>query len=197
MRNLLTIATLLFALTLNAQNDVTKFLGIPVDGSKAEMIQKLKAKGFTSTSYDREILEGEFNGRDVTIYVQTNNNKVWRIIVSDASGISEQQIKIHFNNLCSQFENNSNYISTSDFTIPESEDVAYEMLVHKKQYQAVFFQRAKLDLTDDYASALSLSKIEDKASKKVVWFTIIEQLSKYIIVFYYENEYNRANGEDL
>lgn len=197
MRNLLTIATLLFALTLNAQNDVTKFLGIPVDGSKAEMIQKLKAKGFTSTSYDREILEGEFNGRDVTIYVQTNNNKVWRIIVSDASGISEQQIKIHFNNLCSQFENNSNYISTSDFTIPESEDVAYEMLVHKKQYQAVFFQRAKLDLTDDYASALSLSKIEDKASKKVVWFTIMEQLSKYIIVFYYENEYNRANGEDL
>lgn len=197
MKNLLTIATLLFALTLNAQNDVTKFLGIPVDGSKAEMIQKLKTKGFTSTSYDREILEGEFNGRDVTIYVQTNNNKVWRIIVSDASGISEQQIKIHFNNLCSQFENNSNYISTSDFTIPESEDIAYEMLVHKKQYQAVFFQRAKLDLTDDYASALSLSKVEDKASKKVVWFTIMEQLSKYIIVFYYENEYNRANGEDL
>lgn len=29
-----------------AQKDVTQFLGIPVDGTKTEMVQKLKAKGF-------------------------------------------------------------------------------------------------------------------------------------------------------
>ena len=30
--------------TVFAQKEVTKFLGIPVDGYKSEMIQKLKAK---------------------------------------------------------------------------------------------------------------------------------------------------------
>ena len=42
---LLTISTILYA-----QKDVTQFLGIPVDGSKSEMIQKLKAKGYRYNS---------------------------------------------------------------------------------------------------------------------------------------------------
>ena len=40
------LATLL-TLSLYAQNDVTTFLGIPVDGFKSEMRQKLIDKGFT------------------------------------------------------------------------------------------------------------------------------------------------------
>lgn len=84
-RLILAAMMILFATTANAQKDVTKFLGIPVDGTKAEMIQKLKAKGFTSTAYDPEILEGEFNGEKVEIHIVTNNNKVYRIIVADKS----------------------------------------------------------------------------------------------------------------
>ena len=34
-------------MTSFAQNDVTKFLGIPVDGTKTAMIQQLKEKGYT------------------------------------------------------------------------------------------------------------------------------------------------------
>ena len=57
----------------NAQRDVTKFLGIPVDGYKTEMQKKLIGKGFTYNSlYD--FYEGEFNGRDVNVYVVTNND---------------------------------------------------------------------------------------------------------------------------
>ena len=49
MKKLLTLTMLLIvAGTLRAQTDVTRFLGIPVDGSKTEMIQKLKEKGFRS-----------------------------------------------------------------------------------------------------------------------------------------------------
>ena len=55
------------------EREVTKFLGIPVDGTKSEMIQKLKAKGFTPTKADRNILEGELNGRDVYVNVVRNN----------------------------------------------------------------------------------------------------------------------------
>ena len=50
----------LLSISIYAQQNVTKFLGIPVDGSKADMIQKLKEKGFTyNTTTDR--LEGVFS----------------------------------------------------------------------------------------------------------------------------------------
>ena len=57
-----------------SQKDVTKFLGIPVDGSKSAMIQKLKAKGFESSVYKSDILEGEFNGAEVNVFIQTNTD---------------------------------------------------------------------------------------------------------------------------
>lgn len=79
------VLTLLFsvvmALVVNAQTEVTKFLGIPVDGTKAEMVQKIKAKGFETSSYNRDILEGEFNGEDVEVSVVCNNRKVFRVCV--------------------------------------------------------------------------------------------------------------------
>ena len=63
----------MLTVTLLAQNDVTTFLGIPVDGTKTAFIQKLKAKGFVSCpNYD---LKGRFNGRHDYIDGQTNNNK--------------------------------------------------------------------------------------------------------------------------
>ena len=97
---------LISSLFVYAQQDVTKFLGIPVDGSKSEMIQKLKAKGYTSSQHNKEILVGEFNGTDVNIHIATNNNKVCRIMVCDANSIDEGGIRIRFNRLCEQFKKN-------------------------------------------------------------------------------------------
>lgn len=55
------------------QNDVTTFLGIPVDGTKTAFIQKLKAKGFiTDNIYD---LKGQFNGNDVYIDFKQTTTK--------------------------------------------------------------------------------------------------------------------------
>lgn len=68
-------------MSMYAQSDVTKFLGIPVDGFKPDMIRALKAKGFVSSITDKDILEGEFNGTQVNVYTATNNNKVYRIMV--------------------------------------------------------------------------------------------------------------------
>ena len=114
-------------------SSVTRFLGIPIDGTKAEMISKLKDKGFTSVPGTDGMLEGEFNGKDVYVIVQTNNRKVWRIAVMDKNKCDEAQIKINFNNLCSQFENNSKYFSFGDQTIPENENINYEMIVNNKR----------------------------------------------------------------
>ena len=100
MKKMLLFAVLVISgLTIFAQQrDVTKFLGIPVDGTKSEMIQKLKAKGFR-WNMEKECLEGEFNGRDVEISIVTNNNKVYRIAVVDAIFSNETSIRIRFNSL--------------------------------------------------------------------------------------------------
>lgn len=131
---------LISSLFVYAQQDVTKFLGIPVDGSKSEMIQKLKTKGYTSSQHNKGILVGEFNGMNVNIHVVTNNNKVYRIMACDVNSIDKGEIKIRFNRLCEQFKKNSKYLSLKDYTIPDDEDISYEMTVNSKKYEAVFYQ---------------------------------------------------------
>ena len=46
MKKFVLMILLIVSLAVKAQKDVTKFLGIPVDGLKPAMIQKLKAKSF-------------------------------------------------------------------------------------------------------------------------------------------------------
>ena len=69
-----------------------EFLGIPVDGPKSSMIQKLKAKGFR---YNQRLdcLTGEFNSSKVNISIATNKNKFWRIVVMDDFVSDENDIK--------------------------------------------------------------------------------------------------------
>ncbi len=167
--------TILFSAGLYAQEGVIKFLGIPVDGTKQEMIQKLKSKGFT---YNQrlDVLEGEFNGEQVSIQVQTQNNKVWRIAIVDNTSRSEGQIKIRFNRLVAQFENNSKYTPAEESqTIDENEDIGYEIYVHDKQYIAGFFSE----------------------TGGVVWFKIGSLIGDYVIAMFYESPKNAADGSDL
>lgn len=187
MKKLMSIVMLLaVTAALHAQKSVTQFLGIPVDGTKSEMIRKLKAKGFESSRYDKEVLEGEFNGQDVMVYVVTNNNKVYRIMVADANLTDEAQIKIRFNNLCDQFKNNRKYFCSGDYKIPEDEDISYEMAVKAKEYQALFLQ---MHPNDTFGSNDMLNR--------QVWFTINEVYGQYGIAMFYDNVYNQADGSDL
>ena len=127
MKKILTLLLVIFcACTIQAQDDVTTFLGIPVDGFKPQMIQKLKGKGFLQVQ-GQDALEGEFNGMNVNVFVVTNNNKVYRIMLCDKNTQDEANIKIRFNKLVSQFENNPRYITTSDFSLSDSEDISYEI----------------------------------------------------------------------
>ena len=220
------LATLL-TLSLYAQNDVTTFLGIPVDGFKSEMRQKLIAKGFTPKKVGtNEYLEGEFNGTDVHTYIATNNNKVYRIMVCDANTQDEANIKIRFNRLVNQFKNNKKYTSLDQYTISETEDISYEMNVHKKNFDALFYQNPDMEKVDTLAlqnkireqllkkykpeqlenpteemnqeaQAIAMSIGMDMIFKKPVWFRICESYGEYYITMYYDNEYNHANGEDL
>lgn len=223
MKKLFVFLLLLISMTATAQKDVTKFLGIPVDGSKTTMIQKLKAKGFVYNQ-NNDILTGQFNDYDVIISVVTNNNKVSRIVVADKNEVDESNIKIRFNKLCGQFERNKKYVSMEDQRIPDDEDISYRMIVDKKRYEAIFykipetfdsltmakevgdivlsrFKKEELDNpTEEILNELEKLKRDyslNLLSKSPVWFLIDEVYGKYRIIMYYDNEYNKSDGEDL
>lgn len=190
------------------------------------MIRKLKAKGYTEHSYKPDVLVGEFNGRDVEVSVVTNNNKVYRIFVQDAYTVDEYNIKIRYNTLCEQFENNKRYISMAieGQFIPDDEDISDQMLYEDKRYEALYFQvpeqvdtlavqtalreRVLAKYTEEQLANPTSEMQEEvlKATfdiafeiyeKKYVWFTINKEGNRYRILMYYDNKYNEANGEDL
>lgn len=227
-RVLLSVLTLfLMSVVVYGQQEVTTFLGIPVDGSKSEMIQKLKEKGFKPDPENTEALIGEFNGMDVNVFVVTNKDKVWRIMVCDAHTMNETDIRIRFNKLCQQFDNNKKYMSIESFNreISEDEDIAYEMTVNHKRYEAIYYQNPTI-LGDSIAfrkaiqpillkkfteeqlanpteeiqkdvMEITIQYIAELSVRKSVWFMISDLFGQYYISMYYDNEYNRANGEDL
>lgn len=219
------VCVMFIAFVVSAQPDITTFLGIPIDGTKKEMIAKLQEKGF-EYNQKGDYLTGQFNGRDVVISVVTNNNKVYRIFIQDAYSVSESDIKIRFNNLCDQFLNNKKYqCSVPDgWKIPDSDDISdrisYQMNVNKKRFQAEFYQYPydwQSYLTDWLAKRYTLEQIaefnenQDKlveaalilmeeAKKRSVWFMISKDdygYDKYKILMFYDNKLNESNGDDL
>ena len=166
----------IFSLNVYSQNTI-KFLGIPIDGTKKEMGAKLKAKGYEYNSY-LDCYTGEFNGTDVRIYIQTVNNKVWRLSVVDMNSTNETNIKIRFNNLFDQFSNNGKYFLVGGEKVTESERLSYEITVNKKRYQAVF-------------------SLLDNPLGGTVWYMIGEEYGDYRIAMFYENQNNAAKGDDL
>ena len=177
-RFLITFLFVLITIAAIAQDNTIKFLGIPIDGTKKEMISKLQAKGYEYDAYS-DVLLGEFNGTNVIIYVQTVNNRVWRIGICDANVNNDAaNIKIRYNNLFKQLSNNDKYKVDDGSTLGEEEDISYEMSVHKKRYDTVFH-------------------LKDKSIHGRVWYTIKEEYGKYGIIMFYENLDNEANGDDL
>ena len=198
MRKFLTLlAMIAISASVFAQKEVTKFMGIPVDGSPTEMVKKLKAKGFkTDEGYMRdvkrglidldgtEVLTGRFNGEKVRAFLVVEQNKVRRIYLADKNTRDETQIKIRFNTLVRQFEGNGKYVpyDVDEQTIADDEDISYQMTVNKKQYDAYFLQKGE-DGTID--------------AKRVVWFSIEQRSEGYYISMFYDNKYNQADGSDL
>ena len=170
---------LMVVILCNAQEkkDVTKFMGIPVDGTKSEMIQKLEQKGFRVVSDN--LLEGEFNG-DVMLLIDTYKGKVSNVVVimGDVTGYNESLAKIAFNSLSQQFERSLKYVTFKSHLIEEDEDISYEMLVNSKRYMNVYLQNGD-------------------RMKPVIIGIMIREFSKYNTVIVYSNPYNAPNGEDL
>lgn len=224
---LLIVVIVISSLSSSAQREVTKFLGIPVDGTKATMIQKLKEKGFVYNPKD-DFLTGDFNGHKVNVGIITYKNKVWRIMVIDHEKSTESEIKIKFNNLLHQFSRNKKYrpFSNDNYIIPEDEDISFNMSMYSKGYSASYCQipedTVKLnkimhdslvkkygeDYLADTTKAIRDAIKQDKSeficnilNNRKVWFMINKFNTDfdydYVIFMYYDNGWNNNTEDDL
>lgn len=172
---ILILSLLLITTTMFAQKDVTKFMGIAVDGTKAEMVEKLKAKGFTESTYNKDILNGTFYGSKVNLFIKTNQDKVYKITVIDEELANESSVKSRFNNLCRLFMKHKSYqvmlpIPYEKYLIPDGESITKEMKDNEKVYEALFFQtpartinkKIETEMKEALTAKFTLQEINDR-----------------------------------
>ncbi len=174
---LIALLTLFCTVCFGQNGGPLKFLGIPIDGTEAQFASKLKTKGFTYNS-TYESYKGQFNGKPVDVYIHTNHNLVDRVYVSFRS-TSEEDIKVEYNRLLSQFNGTGKYMDFSmNEEIPEKEDISYEISVNNKRYQASFsyfdsdrdpvaFMDALLDKISEFFTPEQLAKLKEYVKKAV------------------------------
>lgn len=191
-RTILSLILVLATFSAVAQADDTtiKFLGIPIDGKKSDMISALKAKGFVFDA-TTGILSGKFNGKESHIHISENYGKVDRVMVADANTVDEAQIITNYNNLLYWFENsNGKYFSLfPNEPIPEDEHISYEMTIRNKRYSASFMYNPIYD-----NESLKQKILEE--AKEECDMAITEQKDKIVPGFeqtygeYYDDEDN-------
>ena len=157
MRKFVFALLMLLTLSLNAQDNIIKFMGIPVDGTKSEMISKLKQKGFTY-DYDNDMFKGSFNGDAIQGIIETYNDKVYNIrFIYDVSGFNKSMVINRFNSLVLKYDTNEKYLSKikidkalnniESYQIDPYEDIDYEIR-NGKTYFATYYYNYGKDLSD-------------------------------------------------
>lgn len=199
----------------SSQDDPTTFLGIPIEGTRRNMEQRLLEAGFVLM--DDNSFAGVYNDEPVVIIIHTYNRKVCRLEVRESGeGMDENTAKARFNSLVRMYLEDKDYISLpGNHNIPDNESVMEGLRFKNKLYQAVFAQRplaASFSQNEAKAAALvkrlrkfllQQSKKEDITRmladcesfqrgfmNKAVWLTIVETerfSGRYHVITYYEN----------
>lgn len=179
MKKIFTIAIMMMlVLNMSAQQGITTFLGIPVDGSKTLFIQKVKAKGFEQDTKDNS-LNGMFEGRPVTIKVFTDNGKVSRVMVIDSESTRDvMEIVDKYNGLIDTYRERPDLTEyESNPYIRDAEAAIHMRFIHEGFYYAEFFQRNDPEL---YSRLMS--------------FKISDEKGEYRIITCFDNIYNLPKG---
>lgn len=168
-----TIITLIMtAMLLSVGYSQIVFKGVPVDGTRAEMIRKLKQKGFKFDAKE-ESFDGEFNGDKISGIILDYKDKVYGIrFIYDVSGFSKALVINRFNGLVQSYETSNKYqpdevykVSNDidSYLIDTYEDIDYEMKkgrVYDAQYlynvgkypeDTTGYYLYKKEMTDKYA----------------------------------------------
>ena len=121
---------LLFSTCIFCQERVPKFHGIPIDGTKEEMIQKLVETGMFikfegSNNYDLMLISKDLKDFGITPFVKihTQDGKV-AVIQVDILHLTAEKAKFLFNvSYIGLKSNSSDFCVSSGDSIPEKEDI--------------------------------------------------------------------------
>ena len=177
MKRIVLIALLAFLpfIGFGQNHGALKFLGIPIDGTESQFASELRAKGFTYNSASKSF-KGQFNGKNVDVYLHTNHNLVDRVYVAFPA-TNEEGIRVEYNQLLRQFQENEKYMDLDmNEKIPDDDDISYEISVKSKRYQASFsyfdpdrdrvaFMNALLDELSDFFTKEQLEKMKEFTKK--------------------------------
>ncbi len=179
------------------ENDCLCFMGIPIDGSKRDFIRELERKGFRAANdyIWKGSYEGEFNGQNVHVFIQTTHEKVSRIAVRYPLFRGEIDARIQYNTLLRQLEESGKYYGlASNSIINENTDLLTEITVKGKRYEADFLWFSPKTLSEHtltYSKSMGLFD-------GIVWFLLDQIDGKYTITLFYENSHNYDSAsEDL
>ena len=141
---LFAVVCLLMPLQTMAQKYPTRFLGFPVDGSKAVMMENLKSRGY---KYHRtgDYFTGFYFGEPVYIFLNTRNSRLNRVLVYDVIQRDSLEIKKRFNQVYLRFRDNPLYVymSGKKGRISTTENIAIGISHYSKNYKAVYGQKKK------------------------------------------------------
>lgn len=176
---LIAIVTLLVTAASTYGQDVTTFLGIPIDGSKEEMICKLEEKGFVR---EGEYLLGRFYGRDAIVVPQSTNGLLAAIYVLYLR-LGRDEAKTLYNTLFRGFSNSDKYIfDNGDGLLDDNADL--RTLVSKENsFVSFFLQKGKSDI-DTYDQLIMLDVSVD-----------LTQQGSYSIGIVYNNLKNQQEDD--
>ncbi len=173
---LLIVFFTLFSIVCLGQNGgPLKFLGIPIDGTEAQFATKLRAKGFTYSTVSKSY-KGQFNGKNVDVYIHTNHKLVDRVYVAFPL-TNEDGIRAEYNRLLGQFKDNGKYMDlVMNKEIPDDDDISYKIAVNNERYQASFsyfdsardpfaFMNALTDKVSEFFTEEQLAKLKEYAVK--------------------------------
>ncbi len=206
MRKLVFTLLMLLTLSLNAQDNVMKFMGIPIDGTKSEMIDKLQQKGFAPEQVEIDLeraeddyisvggeinegrirerdgeyfMHGYFDGKRSKVVISSYNNKVYQIMVLIEDAYNELNGKFQFNLYVEQL--NKKYTNPIDYDF--SIDLDRDLSVPYDNNIRAFFTAAY----DEFNKPHGMVSLEMSHPR----------YKEFYIAFRYYNADNMPNGDDL
>lgn len=182
MKRLLSISVaLMLAISLQAQSNVTSFMGVPVNGSKTKVIQQLKSKGLVAGVGDIDMM-GVVDGRICLVNILTHKSKAYRIMVIEKDATTDVNAIIkRYNNLIETYRNDSTMTEYEYNRAVTSRDMPfYEDYIHSGVYYAEFFQKSG----------------EPELYDRRVSFEISDEFGGFRIVTCYDNIHNMPEGDN-
>ena len=202
MRKLAFTLLMFLTLSLNAQDNVMKFMGIPIDGSKSEMIDKLMGKGFVPEQVEIDLekaendvisaggelnegrirerdgsyfMKGSFDGKRSTLLIISYKSKVYKVVVAFEDAYTN---KVHAFTSFNYYAERLNNKYSNEHNLYKPLDYSNEL-----NLDADFFNMFFAD--EQYNGAVTLH------------ITYPMSNMEYHIILEYTNFKNAPNGEDL